>query len=177
MASQSGLAEITLGTLATQSHLSKSGVFAHFRSRDDLLLAILHHGEQVFREAVVIPALQSPPGLQRLRAVFTLWLDWAQRSGLPGGCPFVAAAAAYDDIPGIIHDDLVRSQRLWLRALTRFVQEAISTGELRPDVDPAQLGWEIFGVYLMHHFAARLLNDTTARSRALAAFEEKIRHA
>jgi AcrR family transcriptional regulator len=108
-ASEVGLRGVTIGTLADLTHMSKSGLFAHFGSKESLQLATIQHARERFVDVVIRPALTSPRGEPRVRALFERWLEWAT-SELPGGCLFVAAAAEFDDVPGQVHDDLVRSQ-------------------------------------------------------------------
>ncbi len=169
--SQAGLEGLTIGTLAEATGMSKSGLFAHFGSREDLLLAVLSRGQEEFVKVVVNPALAQPRGLPRLRALFTHWIDWTESADLPGGCPMIGGATEFDDKPGPVRDALAAGQRAWIDTLDRAVRQAIEQGQLRSDTDPEQLSFEMFGLALVVHHHRRLLGYQKARSRALAAME------
>jgi AcrR family transcriptional regulator len=169
--SQLGLDGLTIGTLAGATGMSKSGLFAHFGSRDELLLATLDHGTALFTEQVFVPALRAPRGLPRVRALFHNWLGWTESTRLPGGCPMIGAAAEYDDRPGPVRDRLQQGQWQWIDTLKKSVQMAKNERHLAPDTDVEQLVFEMFGIGLVMHHHRRLLGDAKARARALAAFE------
>ena len=118
LASQVGLTGLSIGVLAKDLELSKSGLFAHFKSKEALQIQVLEHGAGISSMAVVRPALQQPRGEPRLRALFDGWLGWDQNGALPGGCVFVAAASELDDRPGPVRDRLVALQREWVDLLT-----------------------------------------------------------
>ncbi len=170
LASQLGLSGLTIGSLADELELSKSGLFAHFGSKETLQIQVLEHAAAEFAEQVVLPALREPRGAPRLRAIFERWLDWA-RGGPPGGCLFVAAAVELDDRPGPVRDRLVAFQRQWLDVIRRTVQLGIEAGRFRSEADPAQFAQDLYGVMLAYHHAARLLRDPAAAKRARRAFE------
>jgi AcrR family transcriptional regulator len=158
--------------------MSKSGLFAHFGSREDLQLAVLEHAAQRYGETVLMPALKIERGLPRLRAMFAHWLDWTLASGLPGGCIMIAAAAEYDDRPGPIRDAVIANQHRGNAVTRKAVRLAIEEGHLKTDTDPEQITFELLGIVLASHNHRRLLGDKEARKRALKAFEELIaRHA
>lgn len=171
LVSKAGLDGLTIGTLADDTGMSKSGLFAHFGSREELLLAVLEHGQREFIEVVLAPALKKPRGLARLRAMFVNWLAWTESAHLPGGCPMIAGATEFDDKPGPVRDMLATGQRAWIDTLKRAVQQAIDEGELRPDTDPEQIAFEMFGIALVVHHHRRLLGYQKARERALAAID------
>jgi AcrR family transcriptional regulator len=150
--------------------MSKSGVFAHFGSREDLQLAVLDAVAEDFSQQVLAQAFHQPRGVQRLRAILAGWMDWTHGAG----CPMIAAVIEYDDRPGTIHDRVVHWQRRLREALTRAVQLAIETGELRADTDPAQFAIEMFGVVLVLHHDTRLFGGTDAIVRATRAFDRLI---
>jgi AcrR family transcriptional regulator len=177
MASRTGFSGVSLAPLAQECALSKSGLFAHFASKEALQLAMLDFAAERFRETVVIPTLRTPRGLKRLRAAFDRSLDWAERAQLPGGCLFYAAAAELDDQPGPVRDRLVALQEQWFDALRRIVAGAIETGELSPRLDRAQFVSDFWGILLMHRVAGRLLHDPTADRRARTSFRRLIAHA
>jgi AcrR family transcriptional regulator len=171
LASQVGLEGLSIGRLADELDLSKSGLFAHFRSKEALQVDVLRHAAERFAEAVVRPALKAPRGEARLRALFERWLEWARGRSHPGGCLFVAAATELDDKAGPVREQLVRSQREWLDFLAEAVRRAVEEGELRRDVDAAQIAHDLYGIMLAWNHAARLLRDPKADRRARTAFE------
>ena len=171
LVSKSGLDGLTIGTLAEATGLSKSGLFAHFGSREDLLLAVLDHGQRQFTDVVLKPALAKPRGVPRLRAMFTHWLDWTESAELPGGCPMIGGATEFDDKPGAVRDMLAGGQRAWIETLKRAVQQAIEEGQLPAKTDPEQIAFEMFGIALVVHHHRRLLGYQKARARALGALD------
>jgi AcrR family transcriptional regulator len=176
--SKAGLDGVTIGTLAEATGMSKSGLFAHFGSREELLLAVLDHGQEEFTKVVFKPALDHPRGIPRLRAMFVNWLDWTESAELPGGCPMIGGATEFDDKPGPIRDMLAAGQRTWIETLKRGVRQAIDQGQLAADTDPEQIAFEMFGIALVVHHHRRLLGYSKARARALAALESLFeRHA
>jgi AcrR family transcriptional regulator len=171
LVSSAGLEGLTIGTLADATGMSKSGLFAHFGSREELLLAVLNHGQQEFIEVVLNPALKKPRGLPRLRAMFVNWLDWTESADLPGGCPMIGGATEFDDKPGPVKDMLAAGQRAWIDTLQRAVRQAIEEGQVRAGTDPEQIAFEMFGIALVVHHHRRLLGYQKARERALAALD------
>jgi len=154
--------------------MSKSGLFAHFGSREDLQLAVLEHAAQRYGETVLMPALKIERGLPRLRAMFERWLDWTIASNLPGGCIMIAAAAEYDDRPGPIRDAVIANQHRGNAVTRKAVRLAIEEGHLKPDTDPEQITFELLGIVLAAHNHRRLLGDREARKRALTAFDQLV---
>jgi AcrR family transcriptional regulator len=176
VASRVGLGGLTIGSLATATQLSKSGLFAHFQSKESLQLQLLEHTRARFVEDVVRPALAAPRGEPRVRELFRRWLAW-DTDGLPGGCLFVAASAEFDAQPGPVRDRLVQDQRDWLDAMAQMFRTGIAEGHFRPDADPAQLAYELHGAMLAYHHASRLVGDPDATARATGAFEALLRAA
>jgi len=170
--SKAGLDGLTIGTLADATGMSKSGLFAHFGSREELLLAVLAHGQAEFTEVVFQPAMAKARGLPRLKAMFTNWLDWTESADLPGGCPMIGGATEFDDKPGPVRDMLAGGQRTWIETLKRTVRQAIEEGQMPADTDPEQIAFEMFGIALVVHHHRRLLGYPKARARALAALEK-----
>ena len=171
IASERGLAGVSLGGLAERAGMSKSGLFAHFRSKEELQVELLDAAEGSLRREVA-PAMEEPEGLPRLRALVGRWLGWASRSGLPGGCPLYGAAFELDDAEdGPVRDHLVESKGGWSMMLEGLVKEAVALGHLRGDADVRQFVWQLDGIYLAHHVSQRLARDPEADARALAAFE------
>jgi AcrR family transcriptional regulator len=175
LVSKAGLDGLTIGTLADATGMSKSGLFAHFGSREELLLAVLAHGQAQFGEVVFQPALAKPRGLPRLRAMFVNWLDWTESAELPGGCPMIGGATEFDDRPGPVREMLAGGQRAWIETLKRAVRQAIDEGQLEPGTDPEQIAFEMFGIALVVHHHRRLLGYQKARSRALTALDALFR--
>jgi AcrR family transcriptional regulator len=167
---EQGLEGLSIGSVAQAAAMSKSGVFAHFGSREDLQLAVLDAVAEDFSRRVLQRSFQHPRGVRRLRAMLSHWMDWAQGSG----CPMIAAVIEYDDRPGVIRDRVVHWQRRLREALTRAVQLAIDTGELRADADPAQVAFEMFGIVLVLHHDSRLFGGTDGVARATRAFDRLI---
>jgi AcrR family transcriptional regulator len=171
LVSKAGLDGLTIGTLAQATGMSKSGLFAHFGSREELLLKVLEHGQQEFIEFALKPALGKPRGVARLRAMFVNWVDWTESAELPGGCPMIGGATEFDDKPGPVRDMLAAGQRAWIDTLKRGVRQAMDEGQLRSDTDPEQIAFEMFGIALVVHHHRRLLGYQKARGRALAALD------
>jgi AcrR family transcriptional regulator len=173
--SKAGLDGLTIGTLAEATGMSKSGLFAHFGSREELLLAVLAHGQAEFGEVVFQPAMAKPRGLPRLRAMFVNWLDWTESAELPGGCPMIGGASEFDDRPGPVREMLAGGQRAWIETLKRAVRQAVEEGQLAKDTDPEQIAFEIFGIALVVHHHRRLLGYRKARERALVALDSLLK--
>jgi AcrR family transcriptional regulator len=174
VATQTGLDGLTIGRLATELGLSKSGLFAHFRSKEALQIQVLDASAERFVQEVVRPALREPRGERRLRAIFERWLAWTQTNSGPGGCLFVAAAAELDDRPGPVRERLVALQKGWLEILATVYRTGVEEREFRRDVEPDQFAYDLYSVMLGFHHAARLLRDPKAGARANAAFERLI---
>lgn len=163
-----GLGGLTIGTLASSAELSKSGLYAHFKSKESLQIQILEHTRTRFVAEVLSPALSAPRGEPRVRALFENWLRW---DGKEGGCLFVAASSELDDQPGPVRDHLVRYQQDWLDSLAEVFRTGLSEGHFTPGADPDQFAFEADGIMLSHHMSSRLLGDERSASRARHAFE------
>ncbi|MCC6195946.1 MAG: TetR/AcrR family transcriptional regulator [Burkholderiales bacterium] len=173
-ASEAGFESLTIGSLAERAGLSKSGLFAHFGSREELQVAAIEAAAARFTETVFLPALKARRGLPRLRALFDLWLGWTTRSGLAHGCPMQAAAVEFDDRPGPVRDAVVEHYARLERELARAIGLAIGEGHLRRDLDAGQLVFDLMGIIFSYHHGARLFDARTADSRARVAFERLI---
>jgi AcrR family transcriptional regulator len=169
--SQSGLSGVTLGVLADQVGMSKSGLFAHFRSKEDVQIELLTHMAEFAAVHVIEPSMAASEGLPRLRALVRNWFGWAQRAGLPGGCPVAAGLFEFDDVEGRVRNKVLEMEGTWRRLLTELVQRAVDLGHLRRDLDVDQFVWELSGIYLGHHAAHRFLRAADADARALTAFQ------
>ena len=152
--------------------MSKSGVFAHFGSREDLQLAVLDSAAQRFAEEVFLPALRERRGLPRLEAIGRRWMDWLLSE--EGGCPMVSAAIEYDDRPGVIRERVIFYQTRLRTELARAIEMAVETGELATGTDSMQLAFELFGIELAMHHDSRLFGVEQARSHARRAFDRLI---
>jgi AcrR family transcriptional regulator len=171
LAAIAGVTGLTIGRLAEETGLSKSGLFAHFGSKEALEVAVVEEASRQFVQAVMVPALRQPRGEPRLRELFDRWLEWGQR---PGGCFFVGVSAELDDRPGPARDALVRALKDWVDELAKAVRIAINEGHLRSDVDPDQFAFELYSVMLGMHTFHRFLRDPVALERSSAAFEHLI---
>jgi AcrR family transcriptional regulator len=169
IACRAGLEGLSIGDLAQAVGMSKSGVFAHFGSREDLQLAVLEHGGRCFGEAVLMPALRKPRGLARLRGIVDGWFDWVREN--QHGCLIMGAVSEYDSRPGPLHDAVVLLIQRWRSDTARATQMAVDSGELRAGTDPQQLSFEIFGIALALHQDTRLFDPKQARMQAERAFE------
>jgi AcrR family transcriptional regulator len=169
IAARHGLEAITIGQLAEQRQMSKSGVFAHFGSREELQIAVLAAHESRFVAAVLRPALSYPRGLARLQAIFEAWVERTVTEAALG-CIFISGAAEYDDRPGPVRDALVRLVQGWQRELERAIAQALEAGQLAAQTDIAQWAFELYGIILALHHEARLLRTPGAADRARRAF-------
>ena len=170
-ASVDGLEGITLGKVATNVGMSKSGLFAHFDSKETLQVDVLAAAAEKFADVVVKPSLTAPRGEPRLRAFFEHWLEWEQHESLPGGCVFMHATAELDDRPGPARDALVDHQRKWLEMLAKAVRMTIDAGHFRDDVDPTLFAFQLYGIVLSYYHSVRLFRDADAKRHVVAAFE------
>lgn len=171
LASRDGLSGLSLGKLAVELGLSKSGLFAHFGSKEGLEVEVLKAAAERFTEQVLKPAMSAPRGVARLRKVFKNWLGWANDPEQPGGCIFMAAAAELDDTEGPQRDFLVAAQKGLLAALSKAASLAVEENELQRGLDSDQFAFEMLGIVMAYHHARRLLRDPKAESRAKNAFE------
>jgi AcrR family transcriptional regulator len=174
-ASRIGLEALTLGELAKQAGLSKSGLFAHFESKEALQIEVVKRAAARFVEVVIGPALKKPRGEPRVRALFQNWFAWSKASELPGGCLFIAASSEFDDQPGPVRDLLVSSQKDWIGVLAQSARIAVDEGHFRSGLDCDQFAWQLDSFMLGYHRSARLLRSKDARKRANRAFESLVR--
>jgi AcrR family transcriptional regulator len=174
LAEQIGLEGLSIGALAEVTHMSKSGVFAHFGSREELQLSVVREYYQRFSDEVFFPALNAPRGLPRLRALFANWMTRVAVE-IQSGCIFISGAVAFDDRPGPVRDALASSVQTWLNALYRAVIQARDEGHLVAHADAQQMGFEIHGLILSLHYEARFLKNPGAIERANTGFENILR--
>ncbi len=166
-----GVSGLSIGRLAEATGLSKSGLFAHFGSKEALEVAVVEEAARQFVQDVMVPALRHPRGEPRVRAMFDQWLAWGQR---PGGCFFVGASAELDDRTGPARDALVRSCKDWIDALATAAQIAVTEGHFRADLDAKQFAFEMYGIMLTTHTFIRFLRDPAALTRARKAFDRLV---
>jgi AcrR family transcriptional regulator len=167
MASRLGLECVTIGNLAKATNLSKSGLFAHFQSKENLQIEILHYAARLLSEGVIIPALKTKAGIPRIRALVDNWIQWT--SELTGGCIFVSASADFSDRPGKVRDVLLHQQKEWIDCLKRMAQSAVQVGDFRQDIDDDQFAFDLYSLLLGFHLYYNLLDDTEIRKRQEAA--------
>jgi len=175
LASHMGLEGLSIGALAEVTDMSKSGVFAHFGSREELQISVVREYHARFEEEVFFPALRESRGLPRLRGLFERWLRRVSAE-IDSGCIYISGAVEFDDRPGPVRDALVAMVRTWQQALERAIHAAVSEGHLRADTDVQQLLFELHGLVLALHHDARFLQSPGAVDRARAAFDRLIAH-
>ncbi|MCF8159308.1 MAG: TetR/AcrR family transcriptional regulator [Polaromonas sp.] len=170
LAEQIGLEGLSIGALAEVTRMSKSGVFAHFGSREELQISVIREYYQRFANEVFYPAMDAPRGLPRVRALFANWMKRVAIE-IQSGCIFISGAVEFDDRPGPVRDALASSVQTWLSAFHRAVVQAKQEGQLVPDADEAQVAFEIHGLILALHYEARFLKSPGAIARANTGFE------
>ena len=173
LASRNGLEGLTIGLLADRMNMSKSGVFAHFGSREDLQLEVLKLYHHRFEQEVFYPSVKEQRGLPRLESMFARWVKRVSVE-IASGCIYISGAVEYDDRPGPIRESLVSMVRAWQGALLRAVQQSVDCGALQPGTDPQQLVYEMYGLILALHHDARFLRVPGALERANRGFERLI---
>ena len=173
IACRDGLEGLTIGLLAEQMNMSKSGVFAHFGSREDLQIDVLKLYHTYFEQEIFYPSLLQKRGLARLESMFSLWIKRVSVE-ITSGCIYISGAVEYDDRPGAIRETLVWMVSTWQKALRRAVQQAIDTGNLKPETDPDQLVFEMYGLILALHHDARFLKKPGRMARAQFSFNRLI---
>jgi len=175
LASHMGLEGLSIGALAEVTQMSKSGVFAHFGSREELQISVIREYHARFEEEVFFPAIREPRGLPRLRALFDRWLKRVSEEIDAGGI-YISGAVEFDDRPGPVRDALAAMVRAWHAALVRAIGVAIEAGHLRADTDATQMLFELHGLILALHHDARFLRTPGALDRARAGFERTLSH-
>lgn len=174
-AAQVGLSGLTIGALADATGMSKSGLFAHAKSKQELQLRVLEQARQEFIDAVIHPAVSSPRGEPRVRTLFERWLSMV-RDLMPGGCLFVKAAAEYDDRPGPVRDQLVRDHTDLQDSIAQVFATGVAEGHFRADVDPHQFAVELHSIMLGYFHSHRLLRAPDAERRLRTTFENLLDH-
>lgn len=175
LASHMGLEGLSIGALAEVTQMSKSGVFAHFGSREELQISVIREYHARFEEEVFFPAIREARGLPRLRALFERWVRRVSVE-IDSGCIYISGAVEFDDRPGPVRDALAGMVRAWHAALERAIRVAVDEGHLQPDTDPTQMLFELHGLILALHHDARFLRIPGALDRARAGFERTLSH-
>ncbi|MCL1961083.1 MAG: TetR/AcrR family transcriptional regulator [Desulfovibrionaceae bacterium] len=170
LASQVGLEGLSIGAVAEAMRMSKSGVFAHFGSRDELQISAVREYHARFERQVFAPAMQMPRGLPRVRALFGNWMRFTSAE-LDSGCILISGAVEFDDRPGPVRDALVAAASAWTGAMIRAIAQARQQGHLRTEADDQQIGFEIHGLILALHYDARFLQRPGAFERAQRSFD------
>ncbi len=174
VASLEGLEGLTIGRLADELGMSKSGLFAHFGSKEELQIAAIDAAAKRFIDAIYSPALQEPRGYPRLMAICRAWLSYLRRGVFAGGCFFAAASFEFDGRPGPVRDRVRRLMDDWIGALEKAIRMAIEEGHLDPELDAAQLAFELNSLFFGANFAYYLRDDTAALDRAERAIEHRL---
>ncbi len=175
LAAQMGIEGLSIGALAEVTGMSKSGVFAHFGSREELQISVIREYHERFEEEVFRPAMRQPRGLPRLRALIKNWVSKVATE-IDSGCIYISGAVEFDDRLGPVRDALASMVLLWHGALNKAIQQAIELGHLRADTDPMQMLFEIHGLILSLHHDARFLRSAGAVDRARVAFERVVQY-
>lgn len=173
LASRDGLEGLTIGLLADKMNMSKSGVFAHFGSREDLQIEVVKLYHHHFEQEVFYPSMKEPRGLPRLQTMFARWVKRVSVE-IASGCIYISGAVEYDDRPGAIREELAGMVRAWKNALRRCVVQTIEMGHLSAETDPDQLVFEMYGLILALHHDARFLKLPGSVNRAEVGFERLI---
>jgi AcrR family transcriptional regulator len=163
MASHLSLEALTIGLLAKELNMSKSGLFAHFKSKENMQLEILDYAAQHFARDVILPALKVERGIPRIRAIVDNWVKWGSK--FTGGCIFVDATTEFNDRPGNIQNRLFDQQRQWVDILRRIGESAIKAGDIKPESDCEQFAYELYSLVLGHYYYDQLIQDPKIEQR------------
>jgi len=174
MASSEGLESLTIGKLATELKMSKSGLFAHFKSKEDLQLSTFNEACTIFNEEVMQPALKTRKGVERLWTLCTVWLEYGDRAVFFGGEFFTNVAAEYDGRQGPMRDVVAKTMRDWLRYMERLIRESIETGELKANTDAEQIAFEFNALFYGASLAFQLNMEHTTGERMKRAVKDKL---
>ncbi|NYI00807.1 TetR/AcrR family transcriptional regulator [Cupriavidus plantarum] len=169
-ASQVGFEQLSLATLAADTRMSKSGLYAHFKSKEALQEAVLERAAERFGEIVVQPAMRAPRGVPRVQTLFDGYLEWVGGTVTGGRCLFMALAQEYRDRPGVIRDQLVQALKDWHSTIARVIRDAIDEGAVRADVEPRQFAFDMVGIGMSFQTSFKLLGRDDAEAMARHAF-------
>jgi AcrR family transcriptional regulator len=176
LVSVEGLLGTSIGRLAKHVGMSKSGLYAHFESKEALQVELLERAHELLSSVVIAPALEQPRGEARVCALFENWLWWASGEVLPGGCVLFVAAAECDDQPSVLRERLVLAQRDWIESLANAARGTVRDGHFRADLDCERFAFDLYGVLLAYHVYLRLLGEERAARWSRASFAS-LRHA
>ena len=163
MSSHLSLEAITIGGLAKEMNMSKSGLFAHFQSKENLQVEILNYAALHFTDYVITPALKVERGIPRIRAIVDNWIIWGSKFN--GGCIFVDATTEFNDRPGNIHNMLFGQQKQWVDVLRRIGESAIKAGDIKADTDCEQFAYDLYSLVLGYYYYDQLLQDPKIEQR------------
>ena len=175
VASVEGLEGLTLGRLAGELKMSKSGLFAHFGSKEELQLATVEHARKLYVDQVLVPGQAHPRGLATLYGLCREYVGLMERGVFPGGCFFAGVMAEFDARPGPVHDRVADIQRAWLDSLERAAREGIERGELQASTDPGQLAFELEAAVLSANWHYHLYANRDYFRRALVAVQSSLK--
>ena len=176
LASRVGFDGLSIGELAQNIGMSKSGLFAHFGSKEELQLRVLESEVARFETEVFHPAIKEPRGEPRIRALFDRWLNWNRHAYVRGGCLIISASVEFDDQPGPLKQATKEAQTRLLDGVARACRLAIEVGHFRKDVNPEQFAFALYGIVLAHHFVSRVSDDPKSERRAHQVFEQLLEH-
>jgi AcrR family transcriptional regulator len=174
MASHLGLENVTIGALAKSIHMSKSGVFAHFQSKENLQIQILEYAGERFAETVILPVLKEKAGITRIRALVANWIEFSMR--LTGGCIFVSASSEFSDRPGRVRDFLLAQQGDWMDGLRRVAHSAVLAGDFREDIDIEQFAFDLYSLLLGFYYYHQLLQDAKSQTYQESALDQLLKN-
>ncbi|MFC4565459.1 TetR/AcrR family transcriptional regulator [Nocardiopsis mangrovi] len=177
LASVEGLDGLSIGRLAKELEISKSGLFAHFGAKEELQLAAIRAARRIYADVVVAPALEAPPGLARIWALSESWFGYSRSRVFPGGCFFARVGHEFGARTGRVHDALASASREWLELIERSAEDARRSGELAAGTDPAQLAFEVNAFFDAAGTASLLHADDAAYDRARDAVRARLRAA
>ena len=177
LASAEGLEDLSIARLSSELGMSKSGLFAHFGSKEELQLSTIRAARRVFSDEAVTPALAAKKGLERLDALLAAWHGYIADDTFPGGCILMEAAAEFDNRPGPVRDLVAETMGMWMGLLVEQAERALERGELTPGTDPAQLAWELHAFGLALNWDEQLNGAGQARERAAAAVRSRLESA
>jgi len=172
LASKLGLECLSIGTLATATKMSKSGLFGHFHSKENLQLSVMEHAGRIFKNDVVLPALKAPAGIPRIRTVMKNWVGWSKE--LSGGCIFVAAATEYSDREGLVRDFILKQQSEWIEFLNRIAESAVRAGDFKSDTNCDLFAFELYSLILGFFLYHSSLNNPDVDNLMSQSFDRLI---
>lgn len=172
LASRLGLEAVTIGLLAKATRMSKSGLFAHFKSKENLQIELLRHAGEIFSREVVVPALGVASGVPRIRALVGNWIRYSRK--LAGGCIFVTASSDFKDRPGKVRDFLLGQQEEWLDSLRRVARSAVEAGDFGNGIDCDQFAFDLYSLLLGFHLYDTLLDSADTERRQEAALDRML---